>query len=373
MNIRDHIARWFAVGSKIVPKENKIVLYSTGEYSSNLLSLLLRLDTMQDELGLNVRWIESNLTIVNILREKGFDVIPSRDRRRTLQELITAKWLVSSHGVPLVKSSSQISIELWHGIPLKSIGKFNPLDDQKKLKRRSQLVDYFVTSSHFSSIIFSSVFGVAPQKFRVLGSPALDSLIYPRAESITDALGEVSPDVSWIGMYLPTYRDYNREETRLLLYEILTSKEFKQFLTREDGILILKVHPWDEGYVSDLVSGCSRILLITNEELWRNLFTVYDLLSHVDVLITDYSSVYFDYLLLNRPIVFYAPDLEEYRRTRGFLLEPYERWTPGDKARNVSELMRALDEALNNPDKWKKMVIQDTGDKLKIPSNAGGH
>ncbi|WP_366078591.1 CDP-glycerol glycerophosphotransferase family protein [Thermococcus sp.] len=46
--------------------------------------------------------------------------------------------------------------------------------------------------------------------------------------------------------------------------------------------------------------------------------------------------------------------MEEYRKTRGFLLEPYERWTPGDKARNISELIWALDEALNNPDKWKK-------------------
>ena len=82
--------------------------------------------------------------------------------------------------------------------------------------------------------------------------------------------------------------------------------------------------------------------------------TIYDVLAFVDVLITDYSSIYFDYLLLNRPIVFYVPDLERYKETRGFLLEPYEKWTPGDKARTIPGLIQALQEAIDNPDKWKR-------------------
>ena len=62
----------------------------------------------------------------------------------------------------------------------------------------------------------------------------------------------------------------------------------------------------------------------------------------VDLLITDYSSVYFDYLLLDRPIIFVPVDLEEYRKTRGFLLEPYDYWTPGKKALNQKDLQNMI-------------------------------
>jgi CDP-glycerol glycerophosphotransferase (TagB/SpsB family) len=62
----------------------------------------------------------------------------------------------------------------------------------------------------------------------------------------------------------------------------------------------------------------------------------------MDLLITDYSSIYFDYLLLNRPIIFTPTDLEEYRETRGFLLEPYDFWTPGPKVTSQKALQHEI-------------------------------
>ena len=64
----------------------------------------------------------------------------------------------------------------------------------------------------------------------------------------------------------------------------------------------------------------------------------YDFLNVVDVLITDYSSIYFDYLLLNRPIIFHMPDLEEYQKKRGFILDPLDEWTPGDMSTTIVNL-----------------------------------
>ena len=69
---------------------------------------------------------------------------------------------------------------------------------------------------------------------------------------------------------------------------------------------------------------------------------LYEILPHTDMLITDYSSVYFDYLLLNKPIVFINTDLEKYRETRGLLLEPYDQWTPGLKVREFEELIKVI-------------------------------
>ena len=71
-------------------------------------------------------------------------------------------------------------------------------------------------------------------------------------------------------------------------------------------------------------------------------------------MITDYYSMSFDYLLLNKPIVFYLPDIEIYSRRRGFLLSPYEFWTPGPKAYTQDSLESAIIRILENPSWYEK-------------------
>jgi len=75
----------------------------------------------------------------------------------------------------------------------------------------------------------------------------------------------------------------------------------------------------------------------------------YQILSAADLLITDYSSVYFDYLLLDRPTVFVPVDVDQYRAARGFLLEPYEFWTPGPKVLDQEALEAEIRASLDDP------------------------
>lgn len=69
----------------------------------------------------------------------------------------------------------------------------------------------------------------------------------------------------------------------------------------------------------------------------------YNILNAVDILITDYSSIYFDFLLLDRPIIFTPIDYEEYKHNRGFLLEPFDFWAPGDKCFCYEDLKLTID------------------------------
>lgn len=71
---------------------------------------------------------------------------------------------------------------------------------------------------------------------------------------------------------------------------------------------------------------------------------MYELLPAFDLLITDYSSIYFDWLLLDKPIVFFIPDLSSYQETRDFLLSPLDFWMPGIKCKTVSELIEAFED-----------------------------
>ena len=65
-------------------------------------------------------------------------------------------------------------------------------------------------------------------------------------------------------------------------------------------------------------------------------------------MITDYSSVYFDYLLLDKPIIFWTKDLEIYEERRGFLFDNVDKWMPGPKVKTVFELIDAIDKFINN-------------------------
>ena len=79
-----------------------------------------------------------------------------------------------------------------------------------------------------------------------------------------------------------------------------------------------------------------------------------DVLQYVDVLITDYSGIYFDYLLLNRPVIFAAFDYEEYAKQHGFY-DDYEFYIAGPIAKNWSEVIRHAKDALANPGKFEEL------------------
>jgi len=74
------------------------------------------------------------------------------------------------------------------------------------------------------------------------------------------------------------------------------------------------------------------------------------LLSAFDGLITDVSSAWVDYLLLDKPLIFAFPDIEEYRQGRGLSIEPYEHWVPGPFVRTLDEFVDALDDVVAGRD-----------------------
>jgi CDP-glycerol glycerophosphotransferase (TagB/SpsB family) len=81
--------------------------------------------------------------------------------------------------------------------------------------------------------------------------------------------------------------------------------------------------------ISSVIEKSDRIFFIDESLLASHKFDLYELLSSADVLITDYSSVYFDFLLLDKPIVFVRTDRSSYQSNRGFLVEPDGYWSPG--------------------------------------------
>ena len=82
--------------------------------------------------------------------------------------------------------------------------------------------------------------------------------------------------------------------------------------------------------------------------------TVYTLLRNADALITDYSSVYFDYMLLDRPIAFATGDIDFYNEERGFIFENPKEYMPGMEIKNIYDVEKFIADTINGMDEFKE-------------------
>ena len=108
--------------------------------------------------------------------------------------------------------------------------------------------------------------------------------------------------------------------------------------------MIIKLHHADKSQVPSVLLHNSKNILLYDDKI-----DLYTLLSRTDILLTDYSSVYFDFLLLNLPIIFMPFDLGDYVKKRSFYYN-YNDVTPGHKTKNWEEVLSALDDVIGGVD-----------------------
>ncbi|MCE7699874.1 MAG: CDP-glycerol glycerophosphotransferase family protein, partial [Methanobacterium paludis] len=151
------------------------------------------------------------------------------------------------------------------------------------------------------------------------------------------------------GIYMPTHRKEGKiRSTDFLIqnFEYLNS-----CLKHLDTFLLVKVHFYGLNTENIDNSKFDRIIFIKDEDINQDIYTI---LPFTDYLITDYSSVYFDYLLLDKPIIFTPLDIDDYLKTDREFYYNYDEVTPGPKARNCDEFVKYIEEAINYPNKYKK-------------------
>lgn len=216
------------------------------------------------------------------------------------------------------------SINLWHGIPLKKIGLFSR-NSQKdsymrivknrnnKFAKKLSEHDLVFSSSTHDQVVMSACFGVHPNRVINSGLPRNDWLsgaqdFPPEYKAALEVLRALCNDRA-LCFYAPTFRDEDRKGAVIKPEELSRLSD----IVYENGMIL--------GYRPHLTVGSSNVA--TNGkyiDLSADSFPdIQILLSHASVLITDYSSCALDYLLLNRPIISYAPDLSSY--SRGFLFD----------------------------------------------------
>ena len=141
--------------------------------------------------------------------------------------------------------------------------------------------------------------------------------------------------------YMPTFRDKPTNYINTFNFSETKMKDFNKIL------FLNKWHPADASLKMSEEMDSPNLVYISNQDIYTQ-----EIMFLTDILITDYSSCFVDFLLLNRPIIFFAYDFKEYSEYRGFFYD-YSNIVPGPIVYTMNELLLVLKEYIHNPEKDK--------------------
>jgi len=302
--------------------------------------------------GFNYVW-SVDKEAIPYCKEHGIPYVKRRTAKwvRVLEK--SQYWISNARFPAWVKKPKYVTyIQTWHGTPLKKLG----LDIQnvtmpgtntqayhRNFVKEANRWDALVSPNDYSTQIFRSAFGFNNQILKV-GYPRNDALINSNADDVTrlkQAMG--IPLDKKVVMYAPTYRDNQFAEKGKYTFELPFSLADFRDKYGKDTVLILRMHY----LISNALDISNYTDFVYDFSSYPNISDLY-LVS--DMLITDYSSVFFDYAYLQRPILFYPYDYHLYKdELRGFYLD-YEQDLPGKIAQNEDDLLQYIGEYLQTPD-----------------------
>ena len=260
--------------------------------------------------------------------------------------ILKAKIIVLTSGYddlsPFPLLSDKVIINLWHGIPMKNIGYKSTKNVNKYFRLFAKSINYYTVSSNFDKEIIKEAFEFTDDNIAITGLQTNDYLNKDHSHVLkeNDYLNNHK-----VILYAPTFRETGM--SFLNFSELLPVKELNALLEKHDAYFLYRSHfnTSDEQSLEQFtrIKSASTDIFPTAQPL----------LFYSDILISDYSGIFFDYLLMDRPIIFYNYDIESYRTHRGLIMN-YEENTPGPKVNNQSDLLNAIEEYLINPDKDKE-------------------
>ncbi len=230
---------------------------------------------------------------------------------------------------------------LWHGTgTIKRFGLDTTQGGLRDLEEAcySKITHLFVASD-YTAEIYKNCFGLPKEKIFVTGSPRCDEL-FRAAESGED----IRDKERFTVLFATTFRENVPGEVPF--YEIRTLLRKLQNRNRKVHVL-LRMHP----YVSLELQGRSEFFMFGNCTDVSGQDNLNLLMKKADILITDYSSICYDFAILNRPILFYAPDMNYYKEEERGFYEDYESFVPGPVYKKIDDLGEAILNMASDPKK----------------------
>jgi len=299
--------------------------------------------TLENDAEIRPVFLTKNGETIRTLQEAGYEVYHAHSLRGRLLTLRAGVVCVTQglRDVQMGATAGATLVQLWHGLPLKTIGWDAEWADQPWPVRRCHRymgneIDLVTAPSAAAIEPLSSGLGIDSERFVVTGYPR--TAVFDDNIEGADVIGdgtieavEAHPPDQPVVFYLPTYRGSGTS-----FVEALDIKAVGEQLADSDAHLYIKAHPYEP---VSAAADHERVHWLPAA------VDPYLVLPQTDVLVTDYSSVLFDYLSTDSPIVLFAYDREAYIADRGLYFD-YETIAPGAITTDTESLCAALDKAI---------------------------
>ncbi|MBS4200617.1 CDP-glycerol glycerophosphotransferase family protein [Bacillus sp. FJAT-49732] len=265
-----------------------------------------------------------------------------RNSTEYLKYLATCEYLINNSTFQnfVIPKKDQIYINTWHGTPLKLMGfdiPGNPVQSQNVV-RNFLSTDYLVSPNSHTTNMFTKSYklnGIYSGTIIEEGYPRIDLTLNTDPNEMKQRLrsyGLTTDNQKQHILYAPTWKGTNVSKVNNDIHHIIADMNDLERKVGDKYNVLVKVHPYlykEASKHADLQNRLVPDFIDTNE-----------ILSVVDLLITDYSSIFFDFLVTNKPILFYTWDLDVYNDERGQYLKNNE--LPGPLLFNAIELVEAI-------------------------------
>lgn len=346
--------RVVAIGDRVVPKSESVVVRSLPDFCDQgretVRALLRR--------GVPTTYLVDSVDSVSL--PTGADLGCRTLTTRSLAGMVAywrAKVVVHTHGVygSIPGAGGKRFVNIWHGMPVKL------LEGETDVGRNQ--TDVTVATAPIHADHLARTWNLSTEQVALTGLPRNDVLASPgeKPEWLRAEL-DGRPLVAW----LPTFRTAARHAGRVEGRDLGTATQFSGGdLEAVDALMgelgahcIIKVHPVaPQPERVDL----ANVTVLSGRHLDATGTSLYELLAHADVLCTDHSSVWIDFLLTGRPMVFTISDRDQYSSDRGYFFDDLEALLPGPIATTLDELAAPLADALAGGERWSARRAEALG------------
>jgi CDP-glycerol glycerophosphotransferase len=350
-------AFFFQVCDYVIPKNKRIVLVTLPDGDDQGVSLCLELKKLNWD-G-EVHWLvhQDPAPFSEWQQRRGLEHVNIRFAClysvSGIWSYLRAPCVFYTHGALFnyAPPKRKLVVNLWHGMPIKKIWRGVPGSTLPKST-------FLISTSEFFSDVLMRASGFGPERLLATGLPRNDFLTRARPESV-DIVARLRGKADRLIFFLPTYRNSARglktqdgtETNTILGLSQTDAQRLHTWLKANRCKLIVKPHPMSINAGKKFLDD-EHWAMIDEQALFREGLGLYELLAQADLLVTDVSSVYVDFLITERPQILYFPDMEKYETTRGLLLHPLKDYAPGPIVKTFTELQAALDVWLSGDDLW---------------------
>ena len=339
--------------------ENRIVFQSLPSFSDNAKAMydyLRSIDSTYDFV-----WLVEDIKDIPLHERKNTKVARLFSKYhwgnsiKAMYYISSCKTALFTHVSPMRKlphKDKQVVINLWHGCGYKDKG-----------SKSSEMIDYFDYA-----LVPGKVFVGVKAHFWNCREDMIWPIGYPRYDKLLTASKdgeklyyELKGKSDRLIVWMPTFRKTGRsqfpEETINQPFELPIVKDEKELkivneYALKNGITIcIKRHPFQKKYLSE-EKKFSNLVFIDQHTFASREVDMYSFLRYADALISDYSSVAVDFLLLDKPIAFALDDYDQYKEKRGFVFENPLQYMPGHHVYNVQDLLLFLNDVRTGSDPY---------------------